>query len=730
MQFTEECDLKILNLDPSCSGEITWQQGKKKSAIDFVLCNNNLYPFFKQMHIDEDQEYLNLSDHNLIRTNFKYKSIKQFSKKTKIITYNSKSENNIKNYCEEVVNSLPLVNNAKDLNNIILSAEQNHLKKTFIKKLYKDGETDPPWTNNTIKKEIAIQRNLKKDAHKENNLSLRAVKKEKLFIQKRKVKKLIQTARDKYETDLTNGILSDTNRSKKLYTHIKALQNQEFIPEKPIILYDSDGEEIENDLIEERIHETWAPIYQQHANKILSLWTNAAKLNYLQKFNTPQDALGTFICGINIESGVFKPNEVQINIDSRIAEHYEYAMKVERPINKMKNPVITEKEVQNQIKKLKSGKSPGPDNVKPDLYKFLENYIPIITTITKLYNDILEQENFPDEWSLSKTILIKKIPKPTPIDLRPIALTDISYKILMGILKDKISEHIKNADLINDCQTGATNNRRVTENIHILQYLIQKTYINKKTLYIFSIDCTKAFDSVDRYSLLNILLEFNIHPKLVNFIAKTYSNDRTDLYLNNNLITNIEITSGIRQGCNLSALLFFLLTYKIIEMIDKMNIGYKDNNIKIGSLFYMDDGLIFTENIHDLKRLINGLALNCFKYGLRLHHDKCKIMIINDKNINIEKICDINVVSHIKYLGLIIDNDRKCFKTQKKKIFKQGTRLSNQIFSVLGNCSNKMLIGKTFWKGLALPSLLYGSETIPFNKGEIEKLQKFDNKSF
>ena len=46
-------------------------------------------------------------------------------------------------------------------------------------------------------------------------------------------------------------------------------------------------------------------------------------------------------------------------------------------------------------------------------------------------------------------------------------------------------------------QKGATPGRSVTENIHIIQYLIQKTCI-KKNLYILSIDFTKAYDSIER----------------------------------------------------------------------------------------------------------------------------------------------------------------------------------------------------------------------------------------
>ena len=41
-----------------------------------------------------------------------------------------------------------------------------------------------------------------------------------------------------------------------------------------------------------------------------------------------------------------------------------------------------------------------------------------------------------------------------------------------------------------------------------------------------------------------------------------------------------------------------------------------------------------------------------------------------------------------------------------------------------------MLIGKTFWKGLALPKLLYATECIPFNQKELDKLQVIDNRAY
>ena len=54
----------------------------------------------------------------------------------------------------------------------------------------------------------------------------------------------------------------------------------------------------------------------------------------------------------------------------------------------------------------------------------------------------------------------------------------------------------------------------------------------------------------------------------------------------------------------------------------------------------------------------------------------------------------------------------------------------NQIYSILGNSCNRMLIGKTYWKGLVLQVLLYCTEIIVFNEEELKKLQTCDNKAY
>ena len=344
-------------------------------------------------------------------------------------------------------------------------------------------------------------------------------------------------------------------------------------------------------------------------------------------------------------------------------------------------------------------------------------------------NKSLESGACLDSWKESKTTLLPKNNKPKVFELRPIALMNQSYKILMGIVKKLIEEFLIESEQLNFFQTGGTTGRRVTENIYLLNYCIEKSYKMKKKLYVLAIDFLKAYDSIDRMSLITVLQDFNIHLKIIDIIAQIYNKDKTHLYMNKEPITDIEITSGIRQGCNLSALLFVLVTYKIIEKIQTLDKGYRDKNIHIELLFYMDDAIILANEEYKMSSILNRIENISMKYGLRLNKSKCKILIFNDNN-NTKEINEIEVVNTVKYLGILIDNKRNCYGSQKQKTMSTANKYVNQIYSILGKSCNRMLIGKTFWKGMVLPNLLYGAEVIPFNKVEISKLQVFDNKAF
>ena len=165
-----------------------------------------------------------------------------------------------------------------------------------------------------------------------------------------------------------------------------------------------------------------------------------------------------------------------------------------------------------------------------------------------------------------------------------------------------------------------------------------------------------------------------------------------------------------------SYVLFVLITYYIISRIKQVNLGYRDDDVYIPVLFYADDGLILTKNRRNLAELTKIVEESGLECGLKINKEKCNIMIFNDNKCdNIE---GIKVVPSLKYLGITIENKRRWTAEQIEIGHEKGTKLCNYMTSVIGGSCNRLLIGKTFWKNVALPGILYGQEVMIYRSAD------------
>ena len=96
---------------------------------------------------------------------------------------------------------------------------------------------------------------------------------------------------------------------------------------------------------------------------------------------------------------------------------------------------------------------------------------------------------------------------PTVKQLRPIALANASFKLFMGIVKNKIEEHMHEIRQQSELQAGFTKKRRIVDNLFILQYCVHESFNKKNQLFLISIDFAKAFGSIKRDKLIELLMK-------------------------------------------------------------------------------------------------------------------------------------------------------------------------------------------------------------------------------
>ena len=73
LEWMEKFSLTMLNDELDCVGEVTWRRNEQQSVIDYALVTLKFYDIYQQMHIYEEREIFDLSDHNLIQKKLKIK---------------------------------------------------------------------------------------------------------------------------------------------------------------------------------------------------------------------------------------------------------------------------------------------------------------------------------------------------------------------------------------------------------------------------------------------------------------------------------------------------------------------------------------------------------------------------------------------------------------------------------------------------------------------------------
>ena len=146
------------------------------------------------------------------------------------------------------------------------------------------------------------------------------------------------------------------------------------------------------------------------------------------------------------------------------------------------------------------------------------------------------------------------------------------------------------------------------------------------------IDFKKAYDSVRKAVLYNILIEFGIPMKLVRLIKMCLKEMCSRVQVGKNLSYMYSIRNSLKQGDVRSPLLFnFALEYAI-RRVQAIQDGLKLNSTH-QLLVYADDVNILGGSIHTIKKNAETLVVASKKTGLEVNADKSKYMVMSrDQN--------------------------------------------------------------------------------------------------
>jgi len=181
--------------------------------------------------------------------------------------------------------------------------------------------------------------------------------------------------------------------------------------------------------------------------------------------------------------------------------------------------------------------------------------ITIRCEVHKLVISVWNKEELPEEWKESIIVLIyKKGDKTDCNNYRGISLLPTTYNILSNILLSRLTQYAE--EIIGDHQCGFRCNRSTTDHIFCIRQIREKKWEYNEAVHQPFIDFKKAYDSVRREVLYNILTEFEIHIKLVWLIEMCLNETYSRARLCKHLFDMFPVRNSLKQGHALPPLLF------------------------------------------------------------------------------------------------------------------------------------------------------------------------------
>ena len=132
-------------------------------------------------------------------------------------------------------------------------------------------------------------------------------------------------------------------------------------------------------------------------------------------------------------------------------------------------------------------------------------------------------------------------------------------KLFNSVINDRIHSFLETNDILGNEQSGFRKGHSTMDHVFALHCLID-VYLQrkKKELFCAFIDYKKAFDSVQRGLLWGKLLNFGVNGKVLHVIRDMYAKAKSCVKTRHGLSQFFVSNVGLRQGENLSPVLFSL----------------------------------------------------------------------------------------------------------------------------------------------------------------------------
>jgi len=421
------------------------------------------------------------------------------------------------------------------------------------------------------------------------------------------------------------------------------------------------------------------------------------------------------------------------------------------PVKEILADVPSLSEVKAAVYKLNSGKSPGMDQLYAEIIKCAG--CNMMQRLTNLLQTAWHDEYVPQDWRNALMVVLYKGKgaKDDCGNYRGISLLSVVGKVLCRIMLDRMLEHIVN-DVLPESQCGFRSGRGTVDMIFTARQLQEKCVEQRMGLYQVFIDLTKAFDTVNRKALWEILKKLGCPDKFISILKLFHDDMKAVVNIGGKLADPISVENGVKQGDITAPTLFALYFAMVFRMAfkdcsDGVYIRYRTTgklfNIRrlsahtkvftnaVRDLLYADDCDLVAHTRTDMQRLMDAFEAACSSLGLFISLKKTVLMYQPAPGESYYEPAiyvygqKLAVVNRFVYLGSTLNmtgtlDDEICFRISKAS--DAFGKLNRRLWICRGiSVATKVKV----YVACILSALLYACETWTTYKKHLKRLERF-----
>ncbi|KAK3533105.1 hypothetical protein QTP70_007319 [Hemibagrus guttatus] len=306
--------------------------------------------------------------------------------------------------------------------------------------------------------------------------------------------------------------------------------------------------------------------------------------------------------------------EELINEENEREKRVEGVNSVEQKVDK-----IRKDEVRKALKKMKSGKAVGPDDIPVEVWKCLGEAA--VEFLTSLFNRVLESERMPEEWRRSVLVLIfrNKGDEQSCSNDRGIKMMSHAMKLWERVVEARL--------------------RKVVE-------IFEQQY---------------GFSTTDAIFALRILMEkYRDAEKYVRVVQDMCERSRTVVRCAVGQTEEFKVEVGLHQGSALSPFLFAMVMDQLSEEVRQESPW---------TMMFSDDIVICSESREQVEENLERWRFALERRGMKVSRSKTEYMCVNEREgsgtVRLQGE-EVKKVQEFKYLGSTVQSG-ECGKEVKNQ---------------------------------------------------------------